>query len=236
MPSKEKRALKMKENPYVFMSGVLFRRNYDGNLLICLPIEETHDILKEMDEGVCGGPFAPKVNAYRIIKSRHYWPTIFKDSYTFIRKCSACQKLYGQMKREAMHLHPILVDAPFMQWGLDVIGPINPKSSQGHAYILTTIDYFTKWQVARVLKKVGIDDLISFIEENILSWFGVPEKIITNNDTIFIGSKFTAFCGKYEITMGKSWNYYPKGNGLEESTNKTLVQVLKKIILENQRN
>ena len=43
-------------------------------------------------------------------------------------------------------LQPILVDALFMQWGLDVIGPNNPKSSQGHAYLLNAIDYSTEWK------------------------------------------------------------------------------------------
>ena len=134
------------------------------------------------------------------------------------------------MKREAMPLQGILVDASFIQWGLDVIGPINSKSSQGHAYILTGMDYLLQWKEARDLKKANIDELISFIEENILSQFGVPEKFITDNGIIIIGSKFTSFCGKYGITMGKSSNYYPQGNGLAKSTNKTLVQIPKKII------
>ena len=37
-------------------------------------------------------------------------------------------KKFGRMKIVAMPLQPILVNMPFMQWGLDVIGPINPKS------------------------------------------------------------------------------------------------------------
>ncbi|PKI73162.1 hypothetical protein CRG98_006449 [Punica granatum] len=28
---------------------------------------------------------------------------------------------------------------------MDVIGPINPKASNGHMFILVAIDYFTKW-------------------------------------------------------------------------------------------
>jgi hypothetical protein len=36
--------------------------------------------------------------------------------------------------------------------------------------------------------------------------------------------------------MGKTLNYYPQGNGLSESTNNTLIQILKKIIDKNQRN
>jgi hypothetical protein len=36
--------------------------------------------------------------------------------------------------------------------------------------------------------------------------------------------------------MGQSSNYYPQGNGLVESTNKTLVQILKNTIDQNQKN
>jgi hypothetical protein len=45
-----------------------------------------------------------------------------------------------------------MVEKPFSQWGLDVIGPINPKSRKGHAYIITTTDYFTKWQEVVALR------------------------------------------------------------------------------------
>lgn len=48
----------------------------------------------------------------------------------------------------------MLVEDPFLHWGLDVIRPIKSKSSQGHSYILTTMDYFTKWPEAGALKLV----------------------------------------------------------------------------------
>jgi hypothetical protein len=78
--------------------------------------------------------------------------------------------------------------------------------------------------------------LTKFLKENILSRFGIQEKFITDNGSIFIGSKFTEFCGEYGIFMGKSSSYYPQGNGLAEYTNKTLIQILKKTIDKNQRN
>jgi len=68
---------------------------------------------------------------------------VFKDSYEFVRKCIPCQDFSGKMKRVAMPLQTTMVEKPFYQWGLDVISPINPKSSKAHSYIITTIDYFT---------------------------------------------------------------------------------------------
>jgi len=68
--------------------------------------------------------------AHKIIKASYYWPTIFNDAYLITRKFRPCQKFYGKMKRATMSLKPILMEEPFTQWGLDVIGPINPKSSK----------------------------------------------------------------------------------------------------------
>jgi hypothetical protein len=109
----------MMVNSYVLVSGVLFIKNYNVVLLTCLPIQKTREILKEMHEGVCGAHFSPKVTVHHIIRVGYYWPTIFKDSYSLIRTCSTCQKNSKRMKRVAMPLQPILVDALFMQWELD---------------------------------------------------------------------------------------------------------------------
>jgi hypothetical protein len=38
-----------------------------------------------------------------------------------------------------------LSDFPFSKWGLEFIGPINPLSSTGHIFVLTSTDYFIKW-------------------------------------------------------------------------------------------
>jgi hypothetical protein len=121
------------------------------------------------------------------------------------------------MKKTTMPLQPIIIEEPFTCWILDVIGPINPKSSKGHSYIFTVIDYFTKWQEAVALKKVDYEELITFLKDNIFSRFGVLEKLITNNGSIFIGLKFTIFLGEHDIIMDQSSNYHLQGNGLVES-------------------
>jgi hypothetical protein len=236
MLSKERRTMKMKTNHYVLVSIVLFRLNFDGVLLRCLDNEKPKDVIQEFHNEVCGGHFSSVVTAYKIIRACFYWTTMFKDSYKFVRKCIPCHTFSRKMKRVAMPLHTTMVDKPFSPWGLYVIGLINPKSSKGHSYIITPIDYFTKWQEVLALRNVDSKQLIHFFKENILSRFGVPKKIITNTSSIFIGSKFTKFRGEYVIIMRQSSNYYSQGNRLVESTNKTLIQIIKKTIESNHKN
>jgi transposase InsO family protein len=98
---------------------------------------------------------------------------------------------------------------------------------------LTTTNYFTNSHEEITLKEDNTEQLIFFFQENVLSRFGVPKKLITHNGSMFISSMFTNFCGNFGIIMGQSSNYYPQGNGLNESTNKSLIQIIKKTIAAN---
>jgi len=42
------------------------------------------------------------------------------------------------------------------------------------------------------------------------------------------------FYNKYHITLSHSTTYYPQGNGLVESSNKSLVNVIKKLLEDNE--
>ena len=89
---------------------------------------------------------------------------MFKYAYKIIRKCLPCPTFSGKMNRVAMSLQSITVEKPFSQWGLDVIGPINTKSSKGHAYIIIATDYFTKWKESVALRNVDSEQLILFLK------------------------------------------------------------------------
>ncbi|XP_070047518.1 uncharacterized protein [Nicotiana tomentosiformis] len=70
---------------------------------------------------------------------------------------------------------------PFVAWEMDVIGPIEPKASNGHRFILVAIDYFTKWVEAITLKVVTKKVVVDFVHSNIICCFGIPKTIITDN-------------------------------------------------------
>eukprot|EP00253_Pinus_taeda_P030989 PITA_30989 len=76
--------------------------------------------------------------------------------------------------------------------------------------------------------------VIKFIEENILARFGCPNQIVTDNATAFSSVKIIDFYQKYQILLHHSTPYYPQGNNLADSSNKSLVKVIKKT-LSNQK-
>ena len=102
-------------------------------------------MLSQLHAGPIGGHFGGENTAHKVLKAVNYWPTLFKDAYAFARKCQECQRADERLKKAALPLQPVIVEVPFKQWGLDIVGPITPASSQHHKYILTATDYFTRW-------------------------------------------------------------------------------------------
>ena len=73
------------------------------------------------------------------IKACFYWPGRDTDVRRYIHTVPE--------EEVDPHAAPLgkmpLIDTPFKRISIDLIGPIKPKSSEGHQYILTVIDYAT---------------------------------------------------------------------------------------------
>ena len=76
--------------------------------------------------------------------------------------------------------------------------------------------------------------MISFVTDNIITKFGVPESIVYDNTMYFSSSKLTEFALQYGIKFKYSANYYPQGNGLAKSMNKNLLNIIKKTVAQHQ--
>jgi hypothetical protein len=188
-----------------------------------------------MHRGVCGGHQHWKDTTLNILREGYYKPTPFSDVFTNVRACIECHKFVGKRKLLSLPLKPITASGPFQQWGLDFIGEINTPSSGKHKCILTATNYFTKW-IEVVPTRNATDKVITnFLETNIFARFGCPNKIITNNSQEFKFKVMIDLCGSHNIYLTHSTPYYPQGNGLAESSNKTLIRIIKNLLTENKK-
>jgi hypothetical protein len=179
-PSKA-RALKLHAVKYFIAENQLYWKDPLSFLLVCLVESEIERVISEFHEGVFGGHHAWRATTYKILRAGYYWPKLFSDINAKVRAYSPCHLFAGKQKLPVLPLVPVKNEAPFQQWGLDFIGEINPHSSTQHKGILTTTDYFTKWVEAIPIKRATDLVVIDFLEDNILSIFGCPRKIVTDN-------------------------------------------------------
>jgi transposase InsO family protein len=130
-------------------------------------------------------------------------------------------------------LHPIIKPWPFRGWALDFVGQIYPASSKGHRFVLVTMDYFTKWTEAIPLKNMTYREVIHFISEHIIHRFSRPRTLTTDQGLSFMSHQVREFAESFNIKLLRSSPYYAQANGQAESSNKTLIKLIKKKIEEN---
>ncbi|XP_022845300.1 protein NYNRIN-like [Olea europaea var. sylvestris] len=165
----------------------------------------------------------------------YYWPTMVQDSMDYARKFEACQIYANFIHQPSEPLHPTIASWSFNASGLDVIGPITPKSSAGQAYILVGTDYFSKWAEAIPLKEVKKENVADFIHIQIIYRYGVPRHIITDNGKPFCNSHINNLCAKFGFKQYNSSMYNATAKGLAEAFYKTLCSLLKKVVSKSKR-
>ena len=116
---------------------------------------------------------------------------------------------------------------PFAQWGLDIVVPF-PKAAGNKKYLLVGIDYFTKWVEIEPLVNIRDMDVKKFVWKNIVTRFGIPHSLFSENGLQFDNKSFRRYYCEMGITNKYSISAYPQGNGQAETVNKVIVSGLKK--------
>jgi transposase InsO family protein len=190
---------------------------------------ELEPVMQIMHDHPISAHFSVKAT-YEKIKERYYWPNMRKDVEEFIKSCDNCQR---RNKPKGKHeLHSIRIKEPWYLIGIDIVGPL-PITENGNRYIVTAMDYFTKWPEARALKEATAEKVMEFIFEDIICRHGSPKRILSDRGTHFNNQLIEEFTKTFKVKHGFSTPYHPKTNGLVERFNKTLCESLAKLSKEN---
>lgn len=123
---------------------------------------------------------------------------------------------------------------PFQCWSLDLVGPIRPVTRQGYKYILVATDYITKWVEEKPLHSNTASITATFIFENIITIFGCPLEIVSDQSTFFVNLVIEDLINNYIIQHRTKTGHYLQGNGQVKPTNKRLLNMLRRFVHANQ--
>ncbi|XP_070037214.1 uncharacterized protein [Nicotiana tomentosiformis] len=96
--------------------------------------------------------------------------------------------------------------------------------------ILAATEHLSKWAEAVALKEVKMENVASFIRVNIIYCFGIPRYIITDNGKPFDNRLMNKICDLFGFKQRNPSMYNTAANGLAEAFNKTLCNLLKKVV------
>ena len=96
------------------------------------------------------------------------------------------------------------------------------------------IDYFTKWVEAEPFARITDSESRKFVWKSIITRFGIPKCFVSDNGTQFDSGPFKKSYSDFGIKNHFSSPAYPQGNGQAESSNKIILNGIKKKIRRSQ--
>ena len=170
-------------------------------------------------------------NTLERAKRNFFWPKMGKDITEYVRKCDLCMRF-----KTHKHQYPPVRQWPIAQEKLyrihmDLVGPL-PKSVDGKRYIAVISDQLTRYVFTEaVADKSAMAVAVAL--QKFISLFSCPQELVTDQGTEFLNQTLEEAAKFYKVNKVHIKSHQPSANGLVESKNRVLVNMLKIIVSEN---
>lgn len=214
---------------YAVRDGILYTKDRSKTgeediWLIVLPKTLQEPVLYAAHEAA--GHFGAN-KTKRLVNKHFFWPGMGQQVTKYCKACPVCLQwnARGGAKQPLMPL-PV-VSTPWTKVAMDVVGPL-PRTNDGYRYLLTIIDFGTRFVEAVPLKKVDAESTCQALM-GVFACFGVPQEIVSDNGTNFVARVTEELLKHLKCLHIKSSPYHPESNGMVERINGVLKKVIDKI-------
>ncbi|KAK4283985.1 hypothetical protein QN277_000879 [Acacia crassicarpa] len=185
-------------------------------MMRCLGPSNAKYVLAEIKihEGINSHHMGGKALAKKALRAGYYWPTMMVDSKEAVKRCDSCQK------------HAKIIWPP----------PMELKGPRQFRWLIVAVDYFTKWIEAEPLTTITSARIRRFFRHNIVSRFGIPAKVVTDNGTQFMDKRFQDMMSDLDVRQHFASVEHPQSNGQAEAANKIVLDCLKKWMQDAESN
>ena len=169
------------------------------------------------------------------IKESFIWHGITQSVTKHVSGCTQCNSQKKASVKAKAPLQHYQASAPMERVHIDILGPFI-LSTSGNLYILMMIDQFTKWFECQAIPDQKAETVAKALVDSFISRFGCPIQIFTDQGKNFDGQLFASLCQLLDVSKLRTTPYHPAANGQIERYNRTIMQMIRCHLKENQRN
>ena len=210
--------------------GILYRKkqmqaeDQESSAQVVVPQKLREGIFHQLHSSRTGGHLGIN-RTMDNIRRRFYWPRCKSDVRLWCQRCRVCAQIKAGPGFRATMQH-VPTGSRFDRVYLDILGEL-PETAQGNKYILVVTDGFTKWTQAIPLANQTALTVADAMMTHVISLFGVPKQIHTDQGRNFESGLFKEICELLGIEKSRTTPYRPQSDGQTERFNRTLQQMLK---------
>ncbi|XP_042320340.1 uncharacterized protein LOC121929090 [Sceloporus undulatus] len=167
------------------------------------------------------------------LKKAFFWDGMNKDVAIFVRSCLVCQQVGNSKDQTKAPLQPLpIIEVPFQRVAVDILGPLPRKTARGKQYILTLVDFCTRWPEAVPLGAISAKAVAQALTD-IFARVGWPLEILTDAGTNFMSKAVNRLWESHGVKHLTSVPYHHQTNGLVERFHSTLGTMIRKFVEEH---
>ena len=145
---------------------------------LCVPSGRCLQVMRLAHDTVAAGHLAGRKTLERV-RLNFFWPNMKTEIGSYTSSCVPCQLRARARRKDHVPITPIVRPAqPWVMCHVDVIGPIEPPSAQGHKWALCIIDDCTRWPAVDLLKSLTVRHSWScfhlLVGRSVCVWIRVP--------------------------------------------------------------
>lgn len=196
--------------------------------------KEIKSVLKDFHDGPLGGHLGWQKTLERI-RRQFSWKGMYGDVKRYVRKCGKCQR--NKSARKTL-MPMVLTDTPtrpFQKVYMDMVGPL-PETVSGNKLILSFQDDFSKFMLCAPMPDGEARTVAKVFFKEIVSRYGVPGVLVTDNGTNFMSEVFASTCKLLGIRKLNITPYHPQANGSLERSHRPLAEYLRSFAKEDGSN
>lgn len=177
---------------------------------------------------ILAGHQGVKRTMHRVL-AEFYWPELQSDVKRFVNSCDQRQRTTpkDKMARAPLGIMPT-IDTPFQRVVVDIVGPIAPATSKGNRYILTMVDYATRYPDAVALADITTEPVAKALVE-MFTRTGVPRAILSDRGLNFCSEVMQEVGRLLSMCQLQTTPHHPMVNGLVEKFTVTLKTMLRRM-------
>ena len=214
------------ENKFIVASTTTSR---EGKIIVPPILEVKRGIMTLMhDHPTAGHP--GRDETLRKTQEKYWWPKMKEWIADYVKGCATCQQNKILMHRQKTPTYRIPSQTgtlPFQSVAMDLITGLPER--RNHNAILTIVDQGCSRAAVflpcnTTITGAGIAQLYF---DNVIRWFGIPKKIISDRDPRFTSHFAKALATKLGINQNLSTAFHPQTDGLSERKNQWVEQYLR---------
>ncbi|XP_074838879.1 uncharacterized protein LOC142005085 [Carettochelys insculpta] len=106
-----------------------------------------------------------------------------QEATSYVRTCKMCQSVRKPRDRIKAPLQPLpIIEVPFQWVAVDIMDPFQKKTPRGKQFILTLVDFATRWLEAVALGSMTARNMAQALTD-IFASVGWPSEILTDSGT-----------------------------------------------------